>query len=70
MKEKAMQKATNKKCRRCQTPLTWARTREQYGRMIQRGLTPERAKMLSPCCSKCTTIVLQEQLSDMHAAHG
>jgi hypothetical protein len=35
--------------------------------MIKRGLTPERAKALSPSCQKCTTIVLREQASDTPA---
>ena len=49
------------KCRRCGRPLTWADTRKRSGRMIRRGMTPEKTKELSPCCSKCTTIVLREQ---------
>ena len=55
-----MQIPTNK-CRRCLVSLTWGNAKAQYGRMIRRGLTPEKAKALSPCCQKCTTIVLQEQ---------
>lgn len=55
-----MQRLTNK-CHRCGTPQTWANAKAQYGRMIRRGLTPEKAKAFSPCCQKCTTIVLQEQ---------
>jgi hypothetical protein len=58
---------TINRCRRCELPLTWAMAKVQYGRMIKRGLTPDEAKTLSPCCSKCTTIVLQERAGNIPA---
>jgi hypothetical protein len=39
--------------------------RQQYGRAIRYGLTPEQAKQFGPACGKCTT----DQLSPHRQRH-
>lgn len=47
------------KCAGCQSRLTWAEQRVQYGRLVRRGLTREQIKALSPRCQKCMTVALR-----------
>jgi hypothetical protein len=42
-------------CRYCGLPLNWASQRQQFGRALGYGLTPEQAKQFGPACGKCTT---------------
>ena len=44
-------------CSRCTTPMTWAKQRSSFGRMISKGFTPDEAKKQSPICSKCVTMI-------------
>jgi hypothetical protein len=43
--------------------MTWREQQQQYGRLIQEGLSPEAAKGLMPRCQKCTTVALRGRLS-------
>lgn len=46
-------------CLGCRTPQTWSSQRRQYGRALNRGLTPEQAKASQPRCQKCMTVYLK-----------
>lgn len=43
-------------CRGCDTQMTWAEQRRQFGRACAAGLTAEEAQM--PHCQRCTTTML------------
>ena len=49
--------------RRCRTPMTWDQRRRQFGRLMRRGLSTEKAKrIMPPLCQKCLTVTLDERL--------
>ena len=45
-------------CRGCDTQMTWAEQRRQFGRACAAGLTAEDAKAQMPRCQRCTTTML------------
>jgi hypothetical protein len=49
-----------KQCGQCGALITWATRKAQYGRLVRRGLTPERVNALLLCCPKCATATLRE----------
>ena len=54
LKESVMRKyRCSLKCSHCLAPMTWAMAKVQYARMLERGVTTEKAKTVSPCCKKC-----------------
>jgi hypothetical protein len=47
-------------CVSCERPvMTWAEQRQQYGRLVRHGFTPEEIKRRMPLCRQCTTILLR-----------
>jgi hypothetical protein len=51
------------RCRSCGNAMTWADQRRQYGRLIQRGLTPQATAELMPRCQKCVTTHLRDVIN-------
>jgi hypothetical protein len=47
--------APKTRCQGCGFHVTWAEQRKQYGRLVRRGLPPERIKAILPRCQKCVT---------------
>jgi len=46
------------KCLRCKNTMTWAQQRQQFGRLLRAGLSPQESRDISPRCQKCVTLYL------------
>ena len=52
---------SNVKCKNCELPMTWAKQRVQYGRLLKRGYSQLEAKTAMHNCQKCVTLLLKEK---------
>lgn len=58
------------RCRDCHNHITWAELRRQYGRLLNRGLTPTEAKQMLPRCPKCVTAALRRMPTPSNPSSG